>query len=127
MNYVIIGNGTAATGAIEGIRVVDKDGPITLISSEPYPVYGRPLISYLLLGKTTEEKMLRYRQEDFYEKNGVTLCSARRPPRSTPRPRRSRWTTARWFPMTSCASPPARARSSLRWKGWIRSQTRPAS
>ncbi len=72
MNYVIIGNGTAATGAIEGIRVVDKDGPITLISSEPYPVYGRPLISYLLLGKTTEEKMLRYRQEDFYEKNGVT-------------------------------------------------------
>lgn len=72
MNYVIIGNGTAATGVIEGIRVVDKNGPITLISSEPYPVYGRPLISYLLLGKTTEEKMLRYRQEDFYEKNGVT-------------------------------------------------------
>ena len=115
MNYVIIGNGTAATGAIEGIRVVDKDGPITLISSEPYPVYGRPLISYLLLGKTTEEKMLRYRQEDFYEKNGVTPLLGRTA------------TAARWFPMTSCASPPARARSSLRWKGWIRSQTRPAS
>lgn len=72
MNYVIIGNGTAATGVIEGIRVVDKESPITLISSEPYPVYGRPLISYLLLGKTTEEKMLHYRPEDFYETHGVT-------------------------------------------------------
>lgn len=72
MNYVIIGNGTAATGVIEGIRVVDHESPITVISSEPYPVYGRPLISYMLLGKTTEEKMLQYRPTDFYEKNGVT-------------------------------------------------------
>jgi len=71
MNYVIIGNGTAATGVIEGIRVLDQTGPITVISDEIYPVYGRPLISYLLLGKTTEEKMLRYRPADFYEKNGV--------------------------------------------------------
>ena len=42
MNYVIIGNGTAAVGTIEGIRAVDKTGPITVISAEPYPVYGRP-------------------------------------------------------------------------------------
>lgn len=72
MNYVIIGNGTAAIGCIEGIRVVDKESPITVISSEPYPVYGRPLISYLLLGKTTEEKMLQYRPADYYETHGVT-------------------------------------------------------
>lgn len=72
MHYVIIGNGTAAVGTIEGIRVIDKKSPITLVSAEPYPVYGRPLISYLLLGKTTEDKMLHYRPEDFYEKNGVT-------------------------------------------------------
>lgn len=72
MKYVIIGNGTAAVGAIEGIRAVDSTGPITVISEERYPVYGRPLISYLLLGKTTEENMLRYRPADFYEKNGVT-------------------------------------------------------
>ena len=70
--YVIIGNGTAAVGAIEGIRSADKVGPITVISTEPYHVYGRPLISYMLLGKTTEEKMLRYRPDDFYEKNHVT-------------------------------------------------------
>ena len=72
MNYVIIGNGTAAVGTIEGIRSVDKTGPITLISTEPYHVYGRPLISYMLLGKTTEEKMLQYRPADFYEANNVT-------------------------------------------------------
>ena len=72
MNYVIIGNGTAAVGTIEGIRSVDKTGPITVISEEPYHVYGRPLISYMLLGKTTEEKMLQYRPTDFYEVNHVT-------------------------------------------------------
>ena len=77
MNYVIIGNGTAAVGTIEGIRAVDKTGPITVISAEPYPVYGRPLISYLLLGKTTEENMLRYRPEDFYQANQVTALLGR--------------------------------------------------
>ena len=77
MKYVIIGNGTAAVGAIEGIRSADKVGPITVISTEPYHVYGRPLISYMLLGKTTEEKMLQYRPDDFYEKNNVTTMLGR--------------------------------------------------
>ena len=77
MNYVIIGNGTAAVGTIEGIRAVDRDGAITVISDEIYPVYGRPLISYLLLGKTTEDKMLHYRPADFYEKNGVKTMFGR--------------------------------------------------
>ena len=47
-NYVIIGNGTAAAGCIEGIRSVDPEGSITVISEEKHPVYCRPLISYLL-------------------------------------------------------------------------------
>ena len=71
-NYLIIGNGTAAVGAIEGIRSVDTDGRITVISSENRHVYCRPLISYLLEGKTTKEKML-YRPEDFYTKNSVDV------------------------------------------------------
>ena len=32
-NYVIIGNGTAAVGCIEGIRSVDASGKITVISA----------------------------------------------------------------------------------------------
>ncbi|WP_411677929.1 NAD(P)/FAD-dependent oxidoreductase [Caproicibacter sp.] len=70
MNYVIIGNSTAAVGCIEGIRSVDPQGPITVISDEPYAAYSRPLISYLLYGSTTEEKM-RIRPDDFYEKMKV--------------------------------------------------------
>ena len=70
MNYVIIGNSTAAVGCIEGIRQVDTKGKITVISDEPHHTYGRPLISYMLLGKTDEEHM-KYRPDDFYEKNNV--------------------------------------------------------
>lgn len=69
MRYVIIGNSTAAIGAVEGIRQIDLSGEITLISNEKHHTYSRPLISYLLLGKTDLERM-RYRPADFYEKNG---------------------------------------------------------
>ena len=66
--YVIIGNGTAAVGCIEGIRSIDKDSEITVISSENRHVYGRPLISYYLEKKTSLEKM-KYRPSDFYDDN----------------------------------------------------------
>ena len=72
MKYVIIGNGAAATGAVEGIRLVDKTGSITVVSREDHHVYCRPLISYLLEGKTDEKKML-YRPGNFYEENGVDV------------------------------------------------------
>ena len=67
--YVIIGNGTAAIGAVEGIRSVDQTGSIAIVSSEPHHCYGRPLISYLLEGKTDLERM-KYRPDDFYTRNG---------------------------------------------------------
>lgn len=70
MNYVIIGNSAAAIGCVEGIRQVDKKGKITIISGEPYHTYSRPLISYLLLGKTDGERM-KYRDSDFYANNQV--------------------------------------------------------
>ena len=70
MNYVIIGNSIAAVGCVEGIRSRDKSGSIAIIGDEPYSVYSRPLISYLLLGRT-DEKRMKYRPDDFYEKNHV--------------------------------------------------------
>ena len=70
--YVIIGNGVAATGCIEGIRSVDKDSKITVISEENHPVYCRPLISYYLENKTDLERM-NYRDADFYEKMGCDV------------------------------------------------------
>lgn len=66
-NYVIIGNGAAAAGCIEGIRSLDQDGRITVVSEEKHEVYCRPLISYYLEGKTDRSRM-RYRAPDFYEK-----------------------------------------------------------
>jgi NAD(P)H-nitrite reductase large subunit len=74
MKYVIIGNSAAGIGAVEGIRQIDKSGEITIITNEPHHTYSRPLISYLLLGKTTEEDM-KYRSYDFYNENDCTLLS----------------------------------------------------
>lgn len=75
--YVIIGNGVAAVGCIEGIRSVDLDSKITVISEENHHVYGRPLISYYLENKTDLERM-NYRSKDFYEKNGCEVLYGRK-------------------------------------------------
>ncbi|MCL2072112.1 MAG: FAD-dependent oxidoreductase [Oscillospiraceae bacterium] len=72
MRYVIIGNSAAGIGAVEGIRQVDGQGVITIITSEREHTYSRPLISYLLQGKTDEDKM-RYRPAHFYDDNNCTL------------------------------------------------------
>ncbi|MDD6269978.1 MAG: FAD-dependent oxidoreductase [Oscillospiraceae bacterium] len=64
--YVIIGNGVAAAGCIEGIRSVDTESKIIVVSEEKHPVYCRPLISYYLEGKTDLVKM-NYRSSDYYE------------------------------------------------------------
>ncbi len=75
--YVIIGNSTAAIAAAEQIRLLDAAGKITMISDEPYHTYGRPLISYYLLGKTDAERM-KYRPADFYERNRIDTVFSKR-------------------------------------------------
>lgn len=72
MQYVIVGNSIASVGCIESIRKVDQEGSICVIGEEKHPCYARPLISYLLQNKTTEEKMV-YRNEAFYTSNRVDL------------------------------------------------------
>lgn len=76
MKYVIVGNSAAAVGAVEAIRRNDKEGSITIISDEKHHVYSRPLISYLLLGKTDENRM-KYRDDGFYIDNGCELLSGK--------------------------------------------------
>ena len=71
-HYVIIGNGAAAAGCIEGIRSVDAAGAITVISAEQHPVYCRPLISYYLEKKTDLQRM-HYRADSFYDDNGAEV------------------------------------------------------
>lgn len=72
MRYVIIGGSAAAIGCVEGVRSVDKTGEIILITGETEWNYSRPLISYLLEGKTTRDKMW-CRPDSFFTRNGVTV------------------------------------------------------
>ncbi len=83
MRYVIIGNSTAATFAIEGVRSVDGEGAITVISEENRPAYGRPLISYYLYGKIPAARM-NYRPASFYEENRVEVLLGARAERIDP-------------------------------------------
>ncbi len=74
--YVIIGNGVAAVGCIEGIRKFDTEGKITIISEENHPVYCRPLISYYLEGKTDLDR-INYRSKDFYDEMNCEVLYGR--------------------------------------------------
>jgi 3-phenylpropionate/trans-cinnamate dioxygenase ferredoxin reductase component len=46
--YLIVGGGMTAAAAITGIREVDRDGSIGVITSEPHPPYNRPPLSKAL-------------------------------------------------------------------------------
>lgn len=54
--YLIIGGGMTAYAAINGIRAIDADGSIGMISAEPYSPYKRPPLSKgLWQGKPIEK------------------------------------------------------------------------
>ena len=77
MRYVIIGNGVAGVHAAETIRRFDPHGAITLISDEASPPYCRPMISMVLEGSVTPEK-LPIRDTGFYADLGITAVLGRR-------------------------------------------------
>ena len=74
---VIIGNGIAAANCIEGIRSLDCEGSITVVSGEDREVYCRPLISYLLDGRTDQDRM-KYRDPGFYSRMGCEVLYGRK-------------------------------------------------
>ncbi len=75
MKYVIIGNGTSAVGAIEGIRSMDQKGEIILISKENCISYSKPQL-YQMLDSDDLDK-ISYRDEEFYVKNNVSKILGR--------------------------------------------------
>jgi 3-phenylpropionate/trans-cinnamate dioxygenase ferredoxin reductase component len=46
--YLIVGGGLTGDAACRGIRELDADGAVTLVSDEPYPPYARPPLSKAL-------------------------------------------------------------------------------
>jgi NAD(P)H-nitrite reductase large subunit len=75
--YLIIGNSAGGIGAAEAIRQVDKEGALTIVSEEPYPVYSRPLISKYLARERTLNGML-FRPLDFYDQNNILFLPGKR-------------------------------------------------
>ncbi|WP_456420331.1 NAD(P)/FAD-dependent oxidoreductase [Thermovibrio sp.] len=75
MKYVIVGNSAAAVGCITGIRKVDKESPITVISYES-SCYSKPMIADVLID-IPQEKLI-YRDEKFFEENKVELILGHR-------------------------------------------------
>lgn len=69
-DYLIIGNSAAGIAAAEQIRAFDAEGSLTIVSREPHPAYGRPLISYLMEGKT-DRGALGLKAPDFYEEQRI--------------------------------------------------------
>src|ERR687892_2131869 len=61
--YLIIGGGLAGDGATQGIRELDTEGSIGLISMEPDPPYMRPDLSKKLWKGRPVEKIWRKTEE----------------------------------------------------------------
>ncbi len=70
-DYLIIGNSAAGISAAERIRYNDPSSSVTIVSKEPYPAYGRPLISYMIEGKTSEAGIW-LKPDTFYQEHDIT-------------------------------------------------------
>lgn len=69
MEYVILGAGAAGMKAAATIRKADKDGSITVVSTDTY-VHSRCMLHKYLSGER-DEKQLNFVEEDFFEKHRI--------------------------------------------------------
>ena len=67
--YLIIGNGIGGLSAAREIRNHDKEGDITIISSEPYLTYYRPKLTEGIFKEFTVENVLVNDENWYREKN----------------------------------------------------------
>jgi 3-phenylpropionate/trans-cinnamate dioxygenase ferredoxin reductase subunit len=77
-DYLIVGSGLAGVSAVEGIRERDTNGAITVIGAESHLPYDRPPLSKKLWFGKVEVKDIFLHDQDFYDRNGVTLLLGRR-------------------------------------------------
>jgi nitrite reductase (NADH) large subunit len=71
-DYLIIGDSAAGVNAAEQIRQNNQQASIMMLSKEPYPAYGRPLISYMI-EKKIDEDCIWYRSPSFYENHNIEV------------------------------------------------------
>ncbi len=76
LSHLIVGNSTAAVGAVEAIRGCDRSASIGVVAAETEHTYSRPSITYFMAGKVAENNTY-YRPRDFYKKMDVTCLLGR--------------------------------------------------
>ncbi|MDD1747844.1 MAG: FAD-dependent oxidoreductase [Methanomassiliicoccales archaeon] len=76
-DYVIIGNGAAGVGGVEGIRKLDPKGTIAVVGDETVLPYSRCFLTGYISGRNSE-KSLTYRPSGFYERNNAQLLLGQR-------------------------------------------------
>ena len=57
VHYVIVGGSAAGMAAAQAVREQDAAGTITVLSAEPDRPYFRPLIPYLVSGRTSDDQL----------------------------------------------------------------------
>jgi 3-phenylpropionate/trans-cinnamate dioxygenase ferredoxin reductase subunit len=83
-NYIIIGGGMAGGKATEGIRKIDTDGTVALVTEEPHNPYERPPLSKgYLQGKSKLNKVFLHK-EDYYTENNIQVLTSSRVTRIQP-------------------------------------------
>ena len=72
IRYVIVGNGAAGVTAAETIRQQDPMGEITIVGAEPYPMYSRPGLAYMLINEIPKRQVFA-RQPEWYQQLRLNL------------------------------------------------------
>ncbi len=75
-NYVIVGNGAAGVTAAEAIRARDPHGHITIVSGEPFPMYSRPGLAYVVINEVSDTQVMA-RREAWYGEQRIALVYGR--------------------------------------------------
>ncbi len=70
--YIIIGNSATGLAAAEGIRQLDREGEITVLSEEGYLNYSKPMITYFLKGRVNL-KSIYFKDKKFYRENDIDV------------------------------------------------------
>jgi NAD(P)H-nitrite reductase large subunit len=70
--FLVVGGGAAGFSAVEAIRKVDPDSPITVVSAERHPFYYRRSLAWYIAGRLSRDKLIA-KPEGYYEDLGVRL------------------------------------------------------
>src|SRR4030042_3916276 len=72
--YLIVGCSHAGLAALDAIRLIDPDSPVTVVSKEAGLPYSPTALPYVLSGLADPERIF-LRPADYFEQNHVQLIT----------------------------------------------------